>query len=298
MGSVSFASVHRDRTHTESGVLCQSYKEQALTENYDAGPAASIAKAGATRFVQRHPEHGRLFDTTVTYWAARLPVVVSMLAALVSASVVASIPAVAASAPSVKAVITSSGPSPAGQRVIVVGTNLVSPTVVNFGTTAASITSSTATAVTVTPPPGSLADVQVTTVAGTPTTSSTDQYSYLATSPPESADTVALIVTAGSLSSARASSPVAPICELSSTRRATQLARSPASVAFHAATGQKILFSGYDGTVAAAGLCRKPALESEHPVPLLNLSVPTWAGNATSARPGCRTVVEKAVHDA
>ena len=260
----------------ESGVLCQSYKEQALTENYDAGPGASIAKAGATRFVQGHPEHRRLFDTTVTYWAARLLVVASMPAALVSASVVASIPAFAASVPSVKTLIASSGPSPAGQRVLLVGTNLVSPTGANFGTTATSIASSTAT----------------------PATSSTDQYSYLATSPPESAATVALIGTAASLSSARASSPVAPICGLSSTRRATQLARSPASVAFHAATGQKILLSGYDGTVAAAGLCRKPALGSEHPVPLLNLSVPTWAGNATSARPGCRTFVEKAVHDA
>ena len=115
MGYASFASVHRDRADMESGVLCQSYKEQALTENYDAGPGASIAKAGATRFVQGHPEHRRLFDTTVTYWATRLLVVASMPAALVSASVVASIPAFAASVPSVKTLIASSGPSPAGQ---------------------------------------------------------------------------------------------------------------------------------------------------------------------------------------
>lgn len=130
-----------------------------------------------------------------------LLVVASMPAALVSASVVASIPAFVASVPSVKTLIASSGPSPAGQRVLLVGTNLVSPTGANFGTTATSIASSTAT----------------------PATSSTDQYSYLATSPPESAATVALIGTAASLSSARASSPVAPICGLSSTRRATQL---------------------------------------------------------------------------
>ena len=58
--------------------------------------------------------------------------------------------------PFVTAVTANSGPTTGGQQVTVMGTNLANPTSVNFGTTAATIVSSTATTVTVTSPAGTL----------------------------------------------------------------------------------------------------------------------------------------------
>ena len=91
-------------------------------------------------------------------------------------------PAFASSPPTVTAVIASSGPTSGGQQVTVMGANLASPTSVKFGTSSATIVSSTATTDTVTSPSGTLGstvDVTVTTSAGTSATSSADQYSYV-----------------------------------------------------------------------------------------------------------------------
>ena len=68
--------------------------------------------------------------------------------------------------PLVTAVIASSGPTSGGQRVTLIGANLANPSSVHFGSSSATIVSSTATTVTVTSPSGTLGstvDVTVTT---------------------------------------------------------------------------------------------------------------------------------------
>ena len=85
--------------------------------------------------------------------------------------------------PFVTAVIASSGPTSGGQRVTLIGANLANPSSVHFGSSSATIVSSTATTVTVTSPSGTLGstvDVTVTTSGVTSPTSSADQYSYVA----------------------------------------------------------------------------------------------------------------------
>ncbi len=111
-------------------------------------------------------------------------VVVALVASAVT--VVAIVTAGPAAAPTnvstVTGVIAASGPAAGGQRVTVLGLNLIGPTAVHFGATTAAILSSTAGSVTVTSPAGSagLVDVTVTTSNGTSAVSGADHYTYTA----------------------------------------------------------------------------------------------------------------------
>jgi hypothetical protein len=92
-------------------------------------------------------------------------------------------------APTVTGVNPSSGSTAGGTSVTISGTNLASATAVTFGTSAATITSDTATQIVATSPPGSAGTVHitVTTAGGTSTTSAADQFTYVA---PPAAPTV------------------------------------------------------------------------------------------------------------
>ena len=90
-------------------------------------------------------------------------------------------PVFASSPPTVTGVIASSGPTSGGQQVTVTGANLASPTSVKFGTSSATIVSSTATTDTVTSPSGTLGstvDVTVTTPSGSSALTAADEFTY------------------------------------------------------------------------------------------------------------------------
>src|SRR5439155_24705921 len=93
--------------------------------------------------------------------------------------------AAASTAPAVTGVAPSSGPDTGQNSVTITGTALASATAVNFGTSAATVTSNTDTQIVATAPPvaaGQTVDVTVTTAGGTSAITSADHYSY--TRPP------------------------------------------------------------------------------------------------------------------
>ncbi|MGP0049012.1 MAG: IPT/TIG domain-containing protein, partial [Solirubrobacteraceae bacterium] len=88
-------------------------------------------------------------------------------------------------APTVSHVSPSAGPTGGGTGVTITGTNLTGATAVRFGLTAATTFAVTsATSITATSPAGSAGsvDVTVTTPGGTSATSSTDKFTYVASS--------------------------------------------------------------------------------------------------------------------
>jgi hypothetical protein len=79
--------------------------------------------------------------------------------------------------PTISAMAPSSGPTVGGTSVTFTGTNLQSASVVDFGTSAATITNDTATSLTATTPPGSgSVTVKVTTASGTVTSPTSFTY--------------------------------------------------------------------------------------------------------------------------
>ncbi len=87
----------------------------------------------------------------------------------------------ASTAPAVTGVAPSSGPDTGQNSVTITGTALASATAVNFGTSAATVTSNTDTQIVATAPPvaaGQTVDVTVTTAGGTSAITSADHYSY------------------------------------------------------------------------------------------------------------------------
>jgi hypothetical protein len=88
-------------------------------------------------------------------------------------------------APTVTSVSPGSGTTSGATAVTVTGTNLSGATAVDFGTSAATIGSCTATSCSVTSPPhaAGTVDVTVTTSGGTSATSAADQFTYTATPP-------------------------------------------------------------------------------------------------------------------
>jgi hypothetical protein len=82
-------------------------------------------------------------------------------------------------APVVTGIAPTTGPASGGTSVTITGSNLGSATAVDFGGTAATITADSATSITATAPAGTgTVDVTVTTLGGTSTTSSSDQFLY------------------------------------------------------------------------------------------------------------------------
>jgi autotransporter-associated beta strand protein len=75
----------------------------------------------------------------------------------------------------------TSGPAAGGTPVTITGTNLANATAVDFGSTAGTITSDTATQIVATSPAGTAGtvDVTVVTAAGTSTKSAADQFTYV-----------------------------------------------------------------------------------------------------------------------
>jgi hypothetical protein len=86
-------------------------------------------------------------------------------------------------APTVSSVTPSAGPTGGGTSVTITGTDLTGATAVSFGASAATtFTVDSATQITATSPAGSIGsvDVTLTAVGGTSSTSSADQFSYVA----------------------------------------------------------------------------------------------------------------------
>jgi hypothetical protein len=92
---------------------------------------------------------------------------------------------VSVATPTIMGVSPSSGPATGGTTVTITGTNFTGVTGVKFGTTAATgVTFGSATSITATSPAGTgTVDVTVTTPNGTSATSSSDQFTYVATAP-------------------------------------------------------------------------------------------------------------------
>ncbi len=83
-------------------------------------------------------------------------------------------------APTVTSVSPASAPAAGGTSVTITGTNLSGATAVKFGTTSATVTLDTATAITATSPAGTgTVDVTVTTPGGTSATSASDHFTFL-----------------------------------------------------------------------------------------------------------------------
>ena len=84
--------------------------------------------------------------------------------------------------PVVTSVSPTAGPTAGGTSVTITGTNLGSATAVKFGTTAATITTNTATQIVATNPAGAAGtvDVTVTNAGGTSAASANDQFTYAA----------------------------------------------------------------------------------------------------------------------
>jgi hypothetical protein len=87
----------------------------------------------------------------------------------------------AASAPSVTSITPTSGPTPGGTQVTILGSNFTGATAVNFGGVAAtSFTVNSDSSITATAPPeaAGTVDIKVTTYSGTSSTGSADQFAY------------------------------------------------------------------------------------------------------------------------
>src|ERR1700676_4314234 len=86
----------------------------------------------------------------------------------------------APSPPTVTGISPTSGPQAGGTIVTITGTNLTGAIAVHFGTTAGTVTSNSATSLTVTSPAGTVGgDVTVTTSNGTSATSTADKFTYM-----------------------------------------------------------------------------------------------------------------------
>ncbi|WP_167332668.1 putative Ig domain-containing protein [Rhizobium freirei] len=85
-------------------------------------------------------------------------------------------------APTVSAILPSSGPAAGGTTVTITGTDLTAATAVTFGATAAAgFTVNSATSITATAPAGTgTVDVRVSTAGGTSSTSAADRFTYIA----------------------------------------------------------------------------------------------------------------------
>jgi large repetitive protein len=133
--------------------------------------AATVVSHSATQIVATSPAHAAAtVDITVT------------TAGGTSATSAADKYTYAAP-PTVSGISPASGPALGGTVVTITGTNLANPTAVKFGgSNAAVITPVSATQITAVSPSGSAGakDVQVTTPGGTSTTSSADQFTFVA----------------------------------------------------------------------------------------------------------------------
>ena len=88
-------------------------------------------------------------------------------------------------APTVTGVDPNTGTPAGGTSVVITGSDLANASAVEFGSIPASVTSDSATSITVTSPPGTgTVDVTVTTPDGTSAISSADQFSYALSAPP------------------------------------------------------------------------------------------------------------------
>jgi uncharacterized repeat protein (TIGR03803 family) len=142
--------------------------------------AAIIVSATATQIVVTSPAGGSgTVDVTVTTAGGTSPASPAD-------------PFTYVAAPTVASVGPNAGPLAPGTPVTITGANLLGATSVKFGTLSASITNVTATQIVVVAPGGAsgTVDVTVMTAGGTSSTSSADQFTYLAAS---AAPTVASI---------------------------------------------------------------------------------------------------------